>query len=401
MPTAPRVEPESVSPPSSDSLLVRICTWNVAEITARNIKDEIKGWAKGNDGDRLSDVIVVGLQEVDMSAKALVREKTKKGGKWGKALSHTLADDYTLVDSKQLMGLAMFLFCKNDIEMRLENVEVVTAKTGFFNRFGNKGGVCARFWLNGRSFCFVNSHLAAHQSKVARRNRDHDRIINIAAFTHQPQQIMSHDYVFWFGDLNYRLNLSREEVVDSLSLSSKDILVSMHDQLSREMNRGRVFFGFREPSITWSPTYKCVKNCEGSYSSKRSPAYCDRILYCDGSSIEEAEARKLKSPDSSESAIGSILTSTTTGLQCTVCFRDDRPGKNRKSGWKCKKCVGKKSNQSTWGSSVFPDDDIPQKRKGETKCPKIQSVSYTDHPEITPSDHRPVHGLFAIPRMLV
>eukprot|EP01060_Flectonema_neradi_P021284 TRINITY_DN2884_c0_g1_i1.p1 TRINITY_DN2884_c0_g1~~TRINITY_DN2884_c0_g1_i1.p1 ORF type:complete len:405 (+),score=63.31 TRINITY_DN2884_c0_g1_i1:102-1316(+) len=395
---------EGKLPPSPDSLLVRICTWNVAEITAANLIkcDLIKSWVRGKENDSSADVIVIGLQEVDMSANALVREKTKKGGKWGKMLSQALSNEnYTLVDSRQLMGLALFLFCRDEIEMHLENVEVVTAKTGFFNRFGNKGGVCARFWLNGRSFCFINSHLAAHHSKVSRRNKDHDRIVNIAAFTHQPQQIMSHDYVFWFGDLNYRLNLTRDEVVNSLGLTSKEILMSSHDQLSNEMQRGRVFFGFREPPIAWAPTYKCIKNCEGSYSNKRSPAYCDRILYCDGYSREEAEGKKLREPDSmdSETSVGSILATNKKGMQCTVCFRDDRPGKTRKSGWKCTKCIGKKSNQSSWALSTFPDEDIPQKRKGRAKCPKIRNISYTDHPEITPSDHRPVHGLFAVPEM--
>jgi len=34
---------------------------------------------------------------------------------------------------------------------------------------GNKGGVAIKLTLNGRSVCFINSHLSAHQCKVGAR----------------------------------------------------------------------------------------------------------------------------------------------------------------------------------------------------------------------------------------
>jgi hypothetical protein len=52
------------------------------------------------------------------------------------------------------------------------------------------------------------------------------------------------------------------------------------DQLARERNAGRVFCGFREGSIHFAPTFKVVKGEPGfSYARKRSPAWCDRVLF--------------------------------------------------------------------------------------------------------------------------
>jgi phosphatidylinositol-bisphosphatase len=36
---------------------------------------------------------------------------------------------------------------------------------------GNKGGVSTRFQLDDSTFCFTNSHLAAHDDAIARRNQ--------------------------------------------------------------------------------------------------------------------------------------------------------------------------------------------------------------------------------------
>lgn len=61
------------------------------------------------------------------------------------------------------------------------------------------------------------------------------------------------------------------------------------DELSQNMNT--VFPGFQEAKISFPPTYKYSINKtkqdgDREYSKKRLPAYCDRIIYHQSSSIQ-------------------------------------------------------------------------------------------------------------------
>lgn len=52
------------------------------------------------------------------------------------------------------------------------------------------------------------------------------------------------------------------------------------DQLTREREAGHIYAGFREGPITFSPTFKVLKGEPGfCYAPKRSPAWCDRVLF--------------------------------------------------------------------------------------------------------------------------
>ena len=64
--------------------------------------------------------------------------------------------------------------------------------------------------------------------------------------------------VFWFGDLNYRVNKTREETV---KLVAANDLGSLHaaDQLALEMEAGRVFHGcVNQPLVSMDVDwYRC------------------------------------------------------------------------------------------------------------------------------------------------
>ena len=69
--------------------------------------------------------------------------------------------------------------------------------------------------------------------------------------------MLSHDYVFWCGDFNYRINMSRDEVKELVAKQDWPELRAA-DQLQCEHSAGNVFQGFTEGPITFAPTYKYI-----------------------------------------------------------------------------------------------------------------------------------------------
>lgn len=51
--------------------------------------------------------------------------------------------------------------------------------------------------------------------------------------------ISSHDVIFWFGDFNYRISLSGEEVKNAVKAQNFSLLMK-HDQLTQQKEAGNV-----------------------------------------------------------------------------------------------------------------------------------------------------------------
>jgi len=146
--------------------------------------------------------------------------------------------------------------------------------------FNNKGSISYRFGLYGCSLVFVNCHLTPHDHQLQERVEDYKQILTTQEFSiPETSNILFHDYVFWFGDLNFRLGCSRtsEEIVELISAGSFAPLLK-DDQLVHVQQSGDAFSELREPPIVFPPTYKFEKGFD-SYDMKRRPGWTDRILY--------------------------------------------------------------------------------------------------------------------------
>jgi hypothetical protein len=94
------------------------------------------------------------------------------------------------------------------------------------------------------SFCFVVSHLNAHDENVLRRNQDFASIVNDIKFSDN-RSIWDHQFLFWFGDLNYRIALPRPRILMLIENENWGELVA-NDQLNEQRRLGTAFSEFGE-----------------------------------------------------------------------------------------------------------------------------------------------------------
>ncbi|CAA0836434.1 DNAse I-like superfamily protein [Striga hermonthica] len=168
---------------------------------------------------------------------------------------------------------------------------------GIMGYLGNKGAISVSMVLDKTSFCFVCTHLASGDKggDAIRRNLDVMEIMKRTTFSHPfgliqgksmpPQNILDHDKIIWLGDLNYRLSSSCGDTYELLQKNDWQALLEK-DELRIEQKAGRIFKGWEEGEIFFAPTYKYITDSDhyvvqtsSSKEKRRTPAWCDRILW--------------------------------------------------------------------------------------------------------------------------
>ncbi|XP_027536715.1 synaptojanin-1 isoform X2 [Neopelma chrysocephalum] len=228
------------------------------------------------------DIFAIGFEEmVELNAGNIVNASTTNQKLWAAELQKTISRDYkyVLLASEQLVGVCLFVFIRPQHAPFIRDVAVDTVKTGMGGATGNKGAVAIRMLFHTSSLCFVCSHFAAGQSQVKERNEDFVEISRKLGFP-MGRMLFSHDYIFWCGDFNYRIDMPNEEVKELIRQQNWDPLIA-GDQLINQKNSGQIFRGFLEGKINFAPTYKYDLFSDDYDTSEkcRTPAWTDRILW--------------------------------------------------------------------------------------------------------------------------
>ncbi|NXN06128.1 SYNJ2 protein, partial [Sylvia borin] len=228
------------------------------------------------------DIFAVGFEEmVELSAGNIVNASTTNRKMWGEQLQKAISRThrYIQLTSAQLVGVCLFIFVRPYHVPFIRDVAIDTVKTGMGGKAGNKGAVSIRFQFYSTSFCFICSHLTAGQTQVKERNEDYKEITQKLSFP-MGQNMFSHDYVFWCGDFNYRIDLTYEEVFYFLKRQDWKTLLEF-DQLQQQKSSGKIFKDFHEGTINFGPTYKYDVGSEAYDTSDkcRTPAWTDRVLW--------------------------------------------------------------------------------------------------------------------------
>ncbi|XP_017315294.1 phosphatidylinositol polyphosphate 5-phosphatase type IV [Ictalurus punctatus] len=260
---------------------ISIVTWNMAG--QKELPDNLNDLFPPTTADFSQDMYVIGVQEGCPN-----REE------WQRKLQETLGQRYVKLHAASLGVLSLTIFTRTVLTHYFSQVKDATVTTRFFPQIKTKGSVGVSFTFCGMSFLFITSHFnfSTGVSKVSQRIQDYKKMITGLALSQhsngtKPDPNLDvttqYDVVFCFGDFNFRLTEDRESVMATLyhhTGDNMDVLLQ-HDQLSKEMDKGSVFRGFREAPIHFTPTYKFNMGCDvyDTSSKHRTPAYTDRILY--------------------------------------------------------------------------------------------------------------------------
>ncbi|XP_044000070.1 inositol polyphosphate 5-phosphatase K [Gambusia affinis] len=258
---------------------VYIVTWNVGSAVP---PDDITSLFGPNVSDGSIDMFIIGLQEVN----SMINKRLKDvlfSDQWSELCMDTLSPfGYVLVASQRMQGVLLLVFSKICHLPFLRGVQTQSTRTGLGGYWGNKGGVSARMTVFGHPVCFLNCHLPAHMRNLEQRMEDFESILQQQQFEGGTATgVLDHDVVFWFGDLNFRIEDYDIHVVKCAIESSKLPLLWERDQLNMAKITEAILEGFMEGPLKFPPTYKfdVGTHTYDTSAKKRKPAWTDRILW--------------------------------------------------------------------------------------------------------------------------
>ncbi|KAL5350531.1 hypothetical protein ACLOAV_004100 [Pseudogymnoascus australis] len=309
-----------------ENIRTLVMTWNAGASTPSSLRNSdqdasfVRNLLKSSGSP---DILIFGFQELvdleDKKATAMSFFKSKKKDAsdqermshqyrdWRDYLIRCLDDFmpknelYHLLQSSTMVGLFTCIFVKSHLRDRIKNLSATEVKRGMGGLHGNKGALIIRFVVDDTSMCFVNCHLAAGQAHTKLRNHDISAILESNVLPAERDSsarldsyigggdgsmILDHEVCIINGDLNYRIDtMGRDAVVSAVKAGNLAKLLE-RDQLlvSKRKNPGFRLRAFQEMPIAFDPTYKYDVGTDTYDTSekKRSPAWCDRILYRDG-----------------------------------------------------------------------------------------------------------------------
>ncbi|XP_066545403.1 phosphatidylinositol 4,5-bisphosphate 5-phosphatase A isoform X2 [Amia ocellicauda] len=263
----------------TEDFRVHIVTWNVGSAVP---PDDIISLLGLNVGDGNTDMYIIGLQEVN----SMINKRLKDAiftDQWSELCMDTLGPfGYVLVTSQRMQGVLLLVFAKYYHLPFLRGVQTESTRTGLGGYWGNKGGVSARMGIFGHKVCFLNCHLPAHMENSEQRMEDFESILQQQQFEVQGAGgVLDHDVVFWFGDLNFRIEDYEMQFVKNAIDGNKLSVLWEKDQLNMAKDLEPVLEGFHEGPLKFPPTYKfdVGTNTYDTSGKKRKPAWTDRILW--------------------------------------------------------------------------------------------------------------------------
>ncbi|CAF1369554.1 unnamed protein product [Adineta steineri] len=327
--------PESVTDdlsycfPSGRPLTIMMVTWNIGEASKlyeqnytptdrqtaepkQRMLDDMSDILLPTCIDYVSDLIIICTQEVSV---------TKKGLDWEVLLQEVIGPKHVLFHSIHFGTLSLCIFLRRDLIWFCSEPEDDVIKFRAVGPVRTKASLAVTFNLFGTSFMVINSHFEAGEGSEGRSNRrlNFENTVNKLTIPHSFVQrtvlINKHlstaektesirriesttsldsapytgvdmtkscDCVLWGGDLNFRINMSHNEVVELCKEQKYDQILENDEFRTHQKSSGGLYADFKEATIEFPPTYKFdLRSTTDNYTKNRTPSYTDRILYRD------------------------------------------------------------------------------------------------------------------------
>lgn len=191
---------------------------------------------------------------------------------------------YVLVDFVHMWEMAVWVFVRAPHAVDVTSVVHAELPTGMGIakgltgvQLGNKGGIGIGLRWRETTLAFVMCHLPARADATRLRKREADYRALVRKLRLETSGLASpeggldfvhaHDHVFFFGDANYRVELPFDRACELVKQRNFAAILP-HDQMVKEMGKGRVFVGFYEGRVDFPPTYRWLTDRD-EFSWKR------------------------------------------------------------------------------------------------------------------------------------
>lgn len=251
------------------ALQIAAITWNVGQEIPPNIFPALmEAIPEG------TDVVTIALEEISTHEGIVNSKAVDAMNSWTSTLENGLGKNYSRVFGENLGSVATYIFFNKSTKYDLKIVgqillslrdDVVTD-----SKSSLAGVISVSNGKDTKRITIIGNHLQCYDEEYPRRNKEWKYILR--------EQIET-DYIVLMGDLNYRIQLPRDKVIELINEHNIQEILK-HDQLKLAQKENQQFAKFEEAEITFMPTYKFDENTDNydTSSKQRVPSYTDRIL---------------------------------------------------------------------------------------------------------------------------
>ncbi|XP_056906336.1 phosphatidylinositol 3,4,5-trisphosphate 5-phosphatase 2A isoform X3 [Takifugu flavidus] len=270
-----------------DMISIFIGTWNMGSVP---LPKTVASWVLcrglGKSLDEMTvtiphDLYVFGSQENSVcdrewveSLRTVLKEQTELDYKPVRTTFRTRKVETIAVQT--LWNIKLAVLVKPEHENRISHVGMSSVKTGIANTLACQN---IFYWV------LTDAH------DLCRRNQNYLDILRLLSLG--DKQLSSFDislrftHLFWLGDLNYRLDMDIQEILNYINRKEFEPLLKV-DQLNLEREKNKVFLRFAEEEISFPPTYRYERGSRDTYVWQKQkatgmrtnvPSWCDRILW--------------------------------------------------------------------------------------------------------------------------